>query len=437
MNGRFDAYRIYIAMRFADGLLFYIYATMSMVYQATVVGLNPLQLVLVGTVLETSYFLAEIPTGVVADVYSRRLSIVIGFIVMGAGFALSGAIPLFAAVVLGQVIWGAGATFLSGAVEAWVTDEMAHERSAPARDTGVATSEIPMERVYVRGSQLYQIGALLGIPISVALARLAIPLPIVVAGGLFVLLGIGLALIMPEAGFTRTPRSQRETWADMGRTLRGGVALIRVQPVLITILLIAALSGGFSEGFDRLWTPHLLDNFTLPELTLPLIGALDVVAWFGVIAAVSKLISLGVSELAQRSVRTENPQSLVWVLLTLNLLLTGAVLGFALTTSVGVALLAFWLAGAFRMASQPLYMAWINRYLDPKVRATVLSIAGQSDALGQITVGPGVGLIGTVRSLRAALTVSGLLLLPVSALYGRVLWPGSRVQSPESKQRAW
>jgi MFS family permease len=40
--------------------------------------LSPLQLVLMGTAMEAAVFLFEIPTGVVADLYSRRLSVVIG-----------------------------------------------------------------------------------------------------------------------------------------------------------------------------------------------------------------------------------------------------------------------------------------------------------------------------------------------------------------------
>ena len=51
-----------------------------------VAGLDPLQMVLVGTVLELSVFLFEIPTGVVADVVSRKLSVVIGHAMMGLGF---------------------------------------------------------------------------------------------------------------------------------------------------------------------------------------------------------------------------------------------------------------------------------------------------------------------------------------------------------------
>ena len=75
---------------------------------STAVGL------LVGTLLEASVFLFEVPTGVVADVYSRRLSVIIGYALIGLGFALEGIVPRFEAVLLAQVLWGVGYTFTSG-----------------------------------------------------------------------------------------------------------------------------------------------------------------------------------------------------------------------------------------------------------------------------------------------------------------------------------
>ena len=74
--------------------------TVSMVYVVTVVGLDPLEMVLVGTVLELSGFIFEIPTGVIADVYSRRLSMVIGYMMVGGGFVLLGIFPRFDVVLL-------------------------------------------------------------------------------------------------------------------------------------------------------------------------------------------------------------------------------------------------------------------------------------------------------------------------------------------------
>ena len=113
--------------------------TASSIYQVTVAGLTPLQLVLVGTTLELSVFIFEIPTGVVADVYSRRLSIIIGMFLIGLGFLVEGTFPIFWAILLAQVLWGVGYTFTSGATEAWITDEIGEAAAGqgfPARQPG-------------------------------------------------------------------------------------------------------------------------------------------------------------------------------------------------------------------------------------------------------------------------------------------------------------
>ena len=72
---KYDPIKVYAMIRFWSSLLFTVIVTVNLVYQATVVGLSPLQMILVGTVLETVSFLFEVPTGIVADVYSRKLSV--------------------------------------------------------------------------------------------------------------------------------------------------------------------------------------------------------------------------------------------------------------------------------------------------------------------------------------------------------------------------
>lgn len=144
----------YLLLRGSSDFLFTLIFTLNLVYQATVVGLSPMQLVLVGTLLETICFLFEMPTGIVADVYSRRLSILIGLFLVGAGFTIEGTLAEFWAVLLCQVFWGIGATFLSGAVEAWITDEVGDHR---------------VGSVFLRGTQVGMIGTMLGIGGAVAL----------------------------------------------------------------------------------------------------------------------------------------------------------------------------------------------------------------------------------------------------------------------------
>lgn len=114
------AYSVYLLFRFVCSLAVSMSTVLSIVYHLEVVQLDAFQLVLVGTVLETSCFLFEIPTGVVADLYSRRRSVLIGMFLYGLGFLMEGALPWFAPVLLAQVVWGCGDTFITGALEAWI-----------------------------------------------------------------------------------------------------------------------------------------------------------------------------------------------------------------------------------------------------------------------------------------------------------------------------
>lgn len=182
-------------------------ATLQIVYQVKVIGLTPLELVLIGSVLETTVFVFEIPTGIVADKYSRRLSIIIGALLSGAGFMIQGFIPTFGAAIACSIVWGIGFTFISGAGQAWLIDEVGRQNSLP---------------ILTRARQLDMLVTVIGTLIAAGLGQVYLGLPLIVAGGVFVVLGVFLALFMAEEGWTRTPPEERETFKDMGRQLVTG-----------------------------------------------------------------------------------------------------------------------------------------------------------------------------------------------------------------------
>ena len=123
-NLKLNARTVYIFIEFSASVFFAMMFTVTSLYEVTVAGLTPVQLILVGTTLEISAFVFEVPTGIVADVYSRKLSVIIGYILMGLGFLVEGFFPFFVPILLAQVIWGLGYTFTSGATQAWITDEI-------------------------------------------------------------------------------------------------------------------------------------------------------------------------------------------------------------------------------------------------------------------------------------------------------------------------
>ena len=77
-------------------------------------GLDPLQLILVGTVLELAVFLAEVPTGVIADVYSRRPSIILGValatVYVGLSLIVGGGVFILLALFLSVTMTERGFT---------------------------------------------------------------------------------------------------------------------------------------------------------------------------------------------------------------------------------------------------------------------------------------------------------------------------------------
>ena len=176
---------LYLALEGALAFLMSLYATVTTIYRVQAAGLNPLQLTLVGTALEGTIFLLQIPTGLLADVFSRRASIVVGVALTGAGFLLEGAIPVFGTILLAQTLWGAGYCFISGAEEAWITDEVGVERA---------------NRAFLRASQIGMLAGLIGVGLSATLASWRLNLPLEVAGALGLLLAPVIALVMPESG---------------------------------------------------------------------------------------------------------------------------------------------------------------------------------------------------------------------------------------------
>src|SRR4051794_4130721 len=176
------AARVWLWYRAGVWFAFQTSATATMVFLITELRLNPLELTLVGTTLELTVALCEIPTGVVADTISRKLSIIIGVVLLGIGFLIY-AVPIYWVVLLAQVVWAIGYTFTSGADVAWITDEVGEERARP---------------LYLRGAQARQAAVFAGIVCGGAIGAYNLQLAIVVGGLLQLCVALWLCFAMPE-----------------------------------------------------------------------------------------------------------------------------------------------------------------------------------------------------------------------------------------------
>jgi len=405
-----NSYSVYLILSAASTLFNAMMFTYLTVYYVQNAKMNPFQLVLVGTVAEITSFGFEIPTGVVADTYSRRLSVIVGTLITGAAFLFVGLVPSFPAIATGLAIWAIGATFISGAREAWITDEVGEER---------------VGSVFLHTAQIRQVAALAGIFVSAGLAEVDVRLPIVTGAGLTIVLAAYLLFAMPETHARPSVQGETQSWLTMWKMLRDGLGLVARSSLLRWFLIAGIAFGACEEAFGRLGEAHFLIDFHFPAL-----GDFKPVVWFGIIAAGVRIFSFIATGAARRWLNMKSSTAMAWGLTMLCLLRVCCIVAFGLTGNFFLALGAYWGAMMAGQVLQPIYITLINLHIDMRLRATVLSMLGQADALGQIAGGPAIGAIGSIYSLRAAMVAAGAVLSPVFLLSWRLLRRNKKVPAP-------
>jgi MFS transporter, DHA3 family, tetracycline resistance protein len=393
------------------GLQFLLYMptwVVMAVYLVRELDLSPLELILMGTVMEAAVFLFEVPTGVVADTYSRKLSLIVGYVGMGVAWMLVGVFSAPWAIIAIWGFWGLAYTFTSGAYQAWITDEVGVEN---------------VGRVFLRGERVRYAGAVVGLIGQVAIGVVSLRAGVIAGGAVTAACGLLCVFFMPETGFRRRPRIERgSALAELRSTAATGVRFAWAAPVILLLVSVGFFMGMSSEAFDRLKEAHFLR-----DVGLPAVGHLDPVVWFGGFWLAGMILGfVAIGRILKRFERG-GPRVVTSSLFAFTLMEMVALLVFALTGSTWIAIGA--LLGVFlaRDLAGPLYTIWLNEQItDSSVRATVFSIAGQADAIGQAGGGPVLGVIGNVWGIRAALAAGALVIVPALALYGRAMRHGGK-----------
>jgi MFS transporter, DHA3 family, tetracycline resistance protein len=373
------------------------------VYLVREAHLSPLQLVLMGTAMEAAVFLFEVPTGVVADAYSRRLSLIVGYFGMGAAWLAVGLVTVAWAIIALWALWGLAYTFTSGAEQAWITDEVGVEN---------------VRTVFLRAARFGQVGAVAGLLVQVAVGALSLRAGVLLGGAFTLACGAGCVVFMPETGFRRRPAAERgSALTELRSTATAGARYAWAAPVIMLLAGVELFMGASSEAFDRLKEAHFLR-----DVGLPAVGHLQPVVWFGAFWLAGMIFNIAAIGSLIRRVERGGRQEVARFLFAFTSLELAAMLVFALTGSTWVAIAG--LLGVFfaRNMAGPLYNTWLNEQItSSSVRATVISLTGQANAIGQAGGGPVLGWLGNAWGIRAALTAGGLVIAPALGLYARAL----------------
>jgi MFS family permease len=329
----------------------------------------------------------EVPTGVVADTWGRRVSYLLGSATLLASTLLYLLMwhlraPLWGWALSSMVI-GLGFTFFSGAVEAWLVDALA----ANGYDG-------EMDPVFARGQIVGGVSMLSGSVAGGFLAQATnLRVPYLARAALLLLTLVVASLVMRDEGFT--PSRSGGPVAEMRRLVRASVEHgWRVRP-LRWVMLAAPFTAGVGVYAFYAMQPYLLqlygDNtaFGIAGLAAAILAASQIVGG----------ITVG---LVRRLFRSRTTVMLAGASVSAVVLV---VVGWSGRFWVAIAGLAVW--GLVFSAVGPVRQAYVNGLVPSTQRATILSFDSLLGSAGGVVTQPALGWVADAWSYGASYVVCG------------------------------
>jgi len=326
-------------------------------------GLNFKQILFLQSWFAISIFVLEVPTGVVADKWGRKHSIILGTTVAAFGAFLYASIPNFYIFMLAEFIFAIGYALISGADEALIYDSL---------------KKIRKTKMAKKIGANYRSYGLLGMVIAAPI-------------GSFI--GVNFGLQWPM--------------------FLEGIVFLMVIPVLMTIKEPVTSKKQESERYLKIMKTGLkyfakhriLKILTFNLIAVNIIGLLTVwiyqgllkgigfnILYFGTIHAVFvifQIIIIKKSEFFEKLLGSNRR------FLTFSSWIGGM---FCILAAIFVNNLLFILAyvfigGGFLLSRSSVFFAYLNKFTPSKERATILSAVSMIGKLGWAFAGPVMGYI--------------------------------------------
>ncbi|MGG6383329.1 MFS transporter [Paenarthrobacter sp. NEAU-H11] len=359
-------------------------------------GLSNLEAFAANAFFTAGMVLFEVPTGVVADSWGRRVSFLLGTLTLAGSTFLYYLLWQFSAPfwwwAVVSVLLGLGFTFFSGAVEAWLVDALSF-----------AGYEGGLETVLGRGQMVSGVAMLAGSVAGGVIAQASnLGVPFLVRVGVLTAMFAVAFLLMHDVGFTpeRSAHPLQATRAVLRASVDNGLK----NPPVRFIMLAAPFTEGVGIYVFYALQPYLLQLFGDPRayaiagLAAALVAGADVVGgWMA--PRVRKLVRRRTSVL----IATNVASALILV-----------VLMFTSVFWLALVLLALW--AIVSSAGTPVRQAYLNDMIASKQRATVLSFDSLMGSAGGVVVQPLLGRTADLYGYPASLAVGGAVQLIAAPL---------------------
>jgi MFS family permease len=359
--------------------------------------------------------LFEIPTGVVADRWGRRVSFLCGTLTLAATTGLYVLLwqlhSVFVWWAIISALLGLGFTFFSGATEAWLVDALAATRF-----------DGQLEGVFARGQVVIGAMTLSGSVAGGFLAQLTnLGVPYVARTAILLGMFVVALIMMHDLGFT--PARGKRPVAEMKRILDSSVEHGLKVPAVRATMLAGMFSGGIGIYVFYALQPHLLNLWGNQK-------AYGIAGLVAALVAAAQILSGFLTPLIRRAFRRRTSALLILEALAVAML---ALIGLAGNFWVTTVLIMLWALAAY--VGTPIRQAYLNGMIPSHERATILSFDSLINSTGGIVAQPLLGKSADVWGYQVSYLLSAAgsaLALPFIARARRLNTPADYDTEPRS-----
>lgn len=354
-------------------------------------GLTNFQAFLANAFFTLGQVLFEVPTGIIADSFGRRISYLLGAFTLTVSTVLYFLMwkihgPFWGWAVT-SVLLGLGFTFFSGALEAWLVDAL-HATGFSGSLDGV------FGKGQIAGGAAMLIGSIAG-GVVAQMTNLGVPYILRAA---VLLLNFGTAFfLMKDLGFQ--PKKTEHPLREMKGIFKRSIDLSFKNPPVRWIMLAAPFAAGVSFYVFYALQPFLLElygdktAYGIAGLVAALVAVAQIAGGFAV-PFIRKLFARRTNALLAGTV-------VAAVLLIL----------VSITSNFWTALVLIFLWGLIFAALAPVQQTYVNGLIPSSERATVLSFGALMGSSGGIFIQPALGKIADVWSYATSYMVAAFIQL--------------------------
>jgi MFS family permease len=352
-------------------------------------GLSNLEAFTANAFFTAGMVIFEVPTGIVADMWGRRVSFLLGTLTLAVATALYVLLwqvhaPFWQWAVVSLML-GLGFTFFSGATEAWLVDAL--------EATGYDGS---LEAVFGRGQVIIGAGMLVG---SVAGGYIAqatnLGVPFVLRAVILLLMFVVAFVLMRDIGFTpeRAGGPLTQIRRIAGDSVRYGMRV----PTVRYVMLAAPFTGGVGIYVFYALQPYLLQLYGNE-------AAYGIAGLVAAIVAGSQMIG-GLLAPKARMLFRRRTSLLVLAegIAAVLIVLIGLIGDFAAV----IAMIVAW--SLVTAVAAPIRQAYLNGLIPSRQRATILSFDSLMSSAGGIVAQPVLGRTADVYGYPASFVLAGCL----------------------------